>query len=522
MTYRYALRLLGAGLAVGAAFDVLFNGKLPGISVAIFIAVLLAALALVLRWEQSRITSANVWLLVALVPFAAFAAVRANGLLTFLNISAGLMLLALAAIYLTRRSVLDVGLIALAIAPLQAPLLALVRGGEVSLQAARNDLSRLPRPERRRLMPLLRGALLAAPVVVVFATLLASADMVFADLIERILRLEFLERLADWAGHGLVIAAVGFFAAGGLAYTVWRKTSATEETPGSAALPIAMPRFLGNIETLVLLNAVNALFFLFVLVQVPYLFGGEINIQSESFTYATYARRGFAELVIVAVMTLSMLLLLSAVSRRDEGRQEVVFNLSSTILLILTVVILVSAFKRLWLYELAYGFTRMRIYPHVFMAWLGILLAWFAYTLWRRSSRFAVGLLVVCLGFVATLDLLNPDDFIVRQNAARYTGLAVTTAGASRPEREVDATYLTQLSADAVPALIALADATSGETQEVIEAHLRRRAAVLQKDTSWRAWQSLNRSRRRAYQLLSARYQGMALEYPTAPSRPAR
>jgi hypothetical protein len=520
MTYRYALRLLAAGLAVGGAFDLLFNGKLPGISVVIFTGALLTALALALRWEQSRIIGANAWLLVALVPFAAAVAIHANGFLTLLNISAILMLLALAAIDLTRRSVLDLGLPALAIAPLQAPLLALVRGGEVTLQAARNDLSRLPRPERRRLMPLLRGALLAAPVVVVFAALLASADMVFADLLERILRLEFLERLAEWTGHGLVIAAVGFFAAGGLAYTVWRKASTGEETPGNSALPLVLPRFLGNTEALVLLNAVNALFFLFVLVQVPYLFGGEVNIQSEGFTYAAYARRGFAELVIVAVLTLSMVLLLSAVTRRDEGRQEVAFNLCSTILLILTAVILVSAFKRLWLYELAYGFTRMRIYPHVFMAWLGVLLAWFTYTLWRRSSRFAIGLLVVCLGFVITLDLLNPDDFIVWQNAARYAALAVSTAGASRPEREVDATYLTQLSADAVPALIALADASEGTTQETIEANLRRRAAQMEKDTSWRGWQSLNLSRSRAYQLLSTRYQGMALEYPTAPSRP--
>ena len=52
---------------------------------------------------------------------------------------------------------------------------------------------------------------------------------------------------------------------------------------------------------------------------------------------------------------------------------------------------LVSAFKRLLLYEMAYGFTEMRIYPHVFMIWLGLLLGWFLVTLWFKPGRFAIG-----------------------------------------------------------------------------------------------------------------------------------
>jgi hypothetical protein len=41
----------------------------------------------------------------------------------------------------------------------------------------------------------------------------------------------------------------------------------------------------------------------------------------------------------------------------------------------LVVVILISSFYRLNLLEDAYGFSRLRTYSHVFMIWLGILLA---------------------------------------------------------------------------------------------------------------------------------------------------
>jgi len=81
---------------------------------------------------------------------------------------------------------------------------------------------------------------------------------------------------------------------------------------------------------------------------------------------------------------------------------------------------LVSAFKRLLLYEMAYGFTEMRIYPHVFMIWLALLLGWFLVTLWLRPGRFAIGVVIACLGFVATLNVMDVDAFIVRRNVERY------------------------------------------------------------------------------------------------------
>lgn len=510
MQLRHPLRLLVIGLALGAAFDLLFNGKLPGVSLVIFAGLVLIGLAAVIRWEHARGLAANLWLPAAVLFFAAMGAVRASPFLVFLNISACLVLLALLAIYLTRRPVAEIGLLAHLAAPVQAPLMALVRGGAAVKQAARHDLAERIRPGRRQLLPVARGLLLAAPVVIALAALLASADLVFADLIERVFSQAFLDLLGRWAGHGVVTLVIGFLLAGGLAYAVWREGETGAQGPGGGIALPDVSRLLGSTEALVLINAVNALFLLFVTIQIPYLFGGYLDITRARFTYAEYARRGFGELVAVAVLTLGLIVALNAVTRRESDRQRTAFNASGTALLAFTGVMLVSAFKRLWLYELAYGFTRMRIYPQVFMVWLGLLLAWFVITLWLRPNRFAIGVLVIALGFVGTLDVINPDALIVRLNYQHHQTLLAQQSVESYARREIDSSYLTQLSEDAVPDLIWLVDRVSGEAQQVLDAHLRQRLAALEEDTGWRRWQSWHVARSRAYRELAARYPAAA------------
>jgi hypothetical protein len=508
MTTRHPGRLLLAGLALGVAFDLLFNGKLPGISVPIFALVLLVGLGLATRWEMARITGANLWLPVALLFFAIMSFVRASGFSLFLNISAGLVLMALIAVTMTQRSAAELSLPALMIAPVEAVISSLHRVWQLTAHVARHDLATAARPTRRQVAPVLRGLFIAAPVLFVFTLLLASADLVFADRIEHLLSLEFLEDVGRWIGHAWVILTVGFLLAGGLAYAVRERAAGWADRLSSAGLP----RFPAVTEAAVVINAVNLLFFLFVLIQVPYLFGGQLNIDPAKFTYADYARRGFAELVIVAVLTLGMIVFLSTLTPRNSSRQRLVFNLSATLLLGLTGVMLASAFKRLLLYEMAYGFTQLRIYPHVFMVWLGILLIWFAVTLWLKPGRFAVGVLVAALGFVATLDLLNPDALIVHQNFRRFQEMAADQAEAGVSWRNIDAHYFARLSEDAVPALIAVAGQSTGQVRDVIEKDLHSRAEAMRNDTAWRRWQSFHLSRSRAYQLLIDRYGGETSE----------
>ncbi len=58
--------------------------------------------------------------------------------------------------------------------------------------------------------------------------------------------------------------------------------------------------------------------------------------------------------------------------------------------------LLLSALRRLWLYEAAYGFTTLRLYAHAYMVVVALLLVLLASELWRglepgRAARRAAG-----------------------------------------------------------------------------------------------------------------------------------
>lgn len=516
MTLRHPGRFLVAGLVLGWLFDLLFYGKLPGISLLAFNLVLLAALGWALHTEAAQVIRGNLWLPVLPLFFATMGFVRANGFLTFLNICAMLMILSLLAVHLTREPVAEVGLLRLTWAPVQALGLSLYRGGGVISQTTRDDLRAARGNARRFVPPILRGLLIALPVLIVFTALLASADLIFADLLRRVLAQDILEQLLRWGWRAVLILAVGFLLLGGLAYAVGRPRPDGENASANRIVLPTLPRFLGCLESGIVINAVNVLFFLFVLIQLPYLFGGQINIAAGRFTYAEYARRGFGELIAASILVLGMILALSAITRREGRRQRLGFNISSTILVTLTCVMLVSAFKRLLLYENFYGFTEMRLYPHVFMVWLGLLLAWFVATLWVRPDRFAIGLLIAAFGFIITLDLLNPEAFIVRQNFARYQqqGESAFTRSAdpgSNGPGGIDAAYLARFSDDAVPALIQIVDRLPAAERQVVDERLLSLGRQRFQQTEWRRWQSFHLARWTAYRWLTARYDASTL-----------
>ena len=497
---KHPTRLLLAGLLAGIIFEALFYGKFPGISALVFSLILLAGVALTLRWTTTPITRGNVWLVAALLFFSGMVAVRANGFLISLNLMASLALLALIALYLARQNVHAVALAAHLIAPVQAALLALTRTMELLAGSGRAQSARL-HGQGRRIAPVLRGLLLAAPLLVIFGGLLVAADMVFADLVERVLRFDFLKNLDQWVARGVMILVAGWLVAGGLAQLVWRKDGDKPKSSTLAAQGLGLPRIIGPTESVVVINAVNLLFLLFVVIQISYLFGGLRNITPQGFTYAEYARRGFGELVVVALGVLGLLVGLDTLTRRETPRQQRLFNAGSTLMVLLTLVMLVSAFKRLLLYEEVYGFTQMRIYPHVFMVWLGLLLLWFVTTRWLRPERFGVGVLVAALGFVATLNLLNPDAFIVRQNMARYQSGILH--GNTRGEG-IDVGYFGQLSEDAVPTLLAAQDQLSPSDRVALGRILEQKRQDLERTRKqWQPWPAFNLARGRAWKALA-------------------
>jgi hypothetical protein len=465
--------LLGVALALGAAGDVLFNGRQLGINVFLFAACLVVGLAVLLRVGRAPSHQGRRWMAAPLLLFSAAFVWHDSRLLTATNLLALAGAVALGGLRRTQHRPQDASVTEYAAGFASAS--AGTFTGALHLLTREipwRDASRGLRGPQSAAVA--RGAAIGLPFVLVFGALFMAADAVFKQYVTGA-----VPSFGHPASHVVFVTLIAWAGAGLLRDLVARRED-ERALPAEWLLSRDAPR-LGSTEIAIVLGALDLLFLGFVLVQAQYLFGGSAVVQSQAhLTYAQYARHGFFELVVVSVLVLPVLLAANALAR---DRKRLVRGLSG-VLVGLELVVALSALQRLHIYEQRYGLTELRIYAIGVVGWLVCVFLWASVTILRgRVRRFAVG--AVAAGFAATaaLNVLNPDALIARTNL-------------SRPQ--ADLAYLQKLSDDAVPTLVARASTASDPAI---------RAALLAQLSDRRVgpadWLSWNASRERARDALS-------------------
>jgi hypothetical protein len=349
----------------------------------------------------------------------------------------------------------------------------------------------------KKWLPYLRGVLIAIPILIVLALLLSAADPVFSNRLGGLFNWFDIDHLGEYIFRLVYVFVIAYLLLG--AYYFGLVDS--EKLTASQKDKMLVKPFLGTIESTIILGAVNLLFLLFVVLQFTYLFGGTDNISVTGFTYAEYARRGFFELLAVAVLSLGLFYVLSQVTQREKKSQRWLFSILGIALVAQVGVILASAYTRLSLYEQAYGFTRLRTFTHFFILWLGILLAVVAILdLTRNLNRLPLVLILFILGFGITINLVNVDRFITEQNISRVV----------QPQSEdelykLDTGHLYILSYDSIPPLVSFYNDPTipADLHDQVGRILACRLASLElpERIPWSSWQA---SRTRAVNLLQA------------------
>lgn len=510
-----AVWILALGAALGLSGSIFFVDRAIGLSFTLFIAISVVVTLAAARAIGAAVNRRNLWPLLPLLFFAIMVAVRADQLMLVLNILAVLALGGLALHYLTRAAPVDEARVDEQIGAVIVSGMNALFGGFLELGDGLGWL-RQRNWRSRSALAVVRGLLIAAPVLLVFTALLASADAVFAGYVDSIWQLFALNPSPMLVEYGFVAGVIGWLATGALAYGIARRTLLPPaprpeddldpelETPDAAELPDdeatdkPKPAFrLGMIEAGVVLGLVDLLFGVFVLVQLAYFFGGEDFIASRGLTYAEYARRGFFELVAVAVLALGLALWLDKVTARGTQREHRIFQALALVIVGLNTVMLLSASQRMFLYESEYGFTHLRVFTHVAMLWIGVLFVFFLLALFRvKRNVFSLGVLLVAIGYLGMLNLMNVDLYIAQNNINRfYNGQAL------------DLRFLTMLSADATPAVLAFYDAAgdNADVQEWAGQWLRRELYRLDQQRENFSLLSANAGRDTAWAILDAR-----------------
>lgn len=315
-----------------------------------------------------------------------------------------------------------------------------------------------------------RGIAISLPIAGLVLLLLASGDRFFA-------RWLGLDRLGTRVVDVMLIAV---FALMWLPLVV-----ASRRRPAEPADPLSAPGWFGRTELTFLLGGLAFVEAVYVASLAAAALGGKAYVErTTGLTYAEYARSGFFQLVVVACIGAALLLIVRNVVRQAGARLALVF---AELIVISTVVMAVVSMIRLSTYREVFGLTMLRYGTTVAAAWIAIVMAIIGVSLVvkRLEPLLIAALVVSAYGTLVATNAANPEAAVVRENVGRI-GITTVTG-----RSDFDGDYLTRLSDDAVPALIARFDEVPDDARATI------RDAVCDRPVVDDAW-SWNRSRAEA------------------------
>lgn len=279
----------------------------------------------------------------------------------------------------------------------------------------------------------LLGLAVSLPLCFVVLVLLCSADGVFRMLVERVFSydLEFENSLITTI-KSLWLFLLGFF---GLFCTL----AGQAQSPVDSNLRETKRH--EPVTAITFVSVLTAIYLAFCAVQVIYLFAGaQSRLAVCGFSYASYARQGFFQLLFVSFLNAALVVFCSW-----KFRESRVLRALLTLVCACTYVLIASSAYRMLLYVDVYGLTFLRLLVLWFLGVLVILMAGIVVSLYRRGWNLFRFTCCVCLSLWLVFSFAKPDRVAARYNLGRF-GMTDDTVRLT----------LYELSLDAVPVLAGL------------------------------------------------------------------
>jgi hypothetical protein len=275
--------------------------------------------------------------------------------------------------------------------------------------------------------------IILVPLVLVFIGLFANADLIFRQGLKDFFDFD-VDGHAVWSVFRTIVL---FFLFSGLFYAYLHKKRLSEEEKNDEAKFVE--REGDNLIAEIIVGVLNALFLVFIVIQLMFLFGGHEIVTKYNITYADYVHNGFYQMVWIAVLVF----VISYIMYRVDKKKKINFLKSATALLIVqTLVICASALKRILLYTDAYGLTQMRFLVGNFIVYVALILATLTLVILLRKHyrTFINAGFLISLLYLMLMSAINMQGFVAKINIDRYL---------SGQDDKIDTNYLSKMSTDA-------------------------------------------------------------------------
>lgn len=301
----------------------------------------------------------------------------------------------------------------------------------------------------------LLGLACAIPVLIVVVPLLISSDDAFRGMMSNIFSNTFTTVLKIVFGASLSIFVISY----GLSLKAGRVSKIREAT------------FTGieSVYVISFLSAIGVCYLLYLFSQLAYFFSAFKGFLPDGdITYAQYARKGFFEMCVIAVINLGIVFLSIFLARKRNGKVCHSVKGLTTFIAVFTLIIIATAISKMVLYIDAYGMTVLRITTSAFMLFLGVVFIAVILRIYInkinivKTALIAVGCTVLILGTV------NVNAVCAKYNYQAYKTQKLNT---------IDVEALYELGDEGIPYVVRIAcskdkDASKEAQKYLAEAYL--------------------------------------------------
>lgn len=275
--------------------------------------------------------------------------------------------------------------------------------------------------ENKKIVKYLKSIIVTIIFLVIIINLLSSADLIFKSLfsgINKTLSNILNNIFASSFIYKIIYTFLIFILISGLFYSINKNKLQEKE--------IKLPK-VENLTIKMILGSLNIIYLVFCIIQIKSLF---LKSLPSNYIYSTYAKEGFFQLLFVSVINILLVLYSKKIKNNDKF-----ITISTLLMIIFNYIIVFSSFYRMYLYELQYGYTYLRLSVYCFLVLeLIIFIPTILYILNKKIDLLKVYFNIFIIWYVV-INFMNFDYIISYNNVNRFIKGTIT-------EEKLDTEYL--------------------------------------------------------------------------------
>ncbi len=281
------------------------------------------------------------------------------------------------------------------------------------------------------------GLICAIPVLIVIIPLLISSDDAFRGMMSNLFSNTFSTIIKAFFGILLSLFVIS--------YGFSLKTNRISKMPKSKFKGIE------NVYIISFLSAIGVCYLLYLFSQLAYFFSAFSGFLPEGeITYAQYARKGFFEMCVIAVINLIIVFLSLIISKKKKGKACLGIKVLTTFISVFTLIIIATAISKMVLYIDAYGMTILRLTTSAFMLFLGVVFISVILRIYIKKINIIKTALITAGCIVLILGAANVNAICAKYNYESYMNRRLDT---------IDIQELYELGYEGIPYIVKLSTA---------------------------------------------------------------